>query len=284
MRTLVRLNFLVVASLLCAAKSWGGQSGQFLEHAVIDRTGDQGTVTCIANDPRPLLQALDAISVEYGWSIDYEDPPYQSSLELAEVTDAKWRAANPTTPAFRLVRGGSFRTTYSESPDTATSDKERATIIRKLVADYNASGNPGQFTVRENAGGRLEINGSSVRDERGAQLSKSSILDTPITVPTASKNAAEAVGNILKALNAKTKTKVGIGILPDNRMMQTQVKLAVTEMPARDALHQVLAQVKGQLYWRLLYDAGMQAYFFSVLDARRVQYDTFGHRQLIRIN
>jgi hypothetical protein len=278
----------IVVALLCPGASIAQHQGyleysrNFLEYAKVQRA--DGLVTCVANSSRPLNQALDAISEEYGWSVDYEDPPYQSSLELIDVTSPVWRAAHPTSESRALgIRGGAFRTTYPESPATATSAEQRLIVLRQIVADYNASGNPGQFAVREFAGGRLGIVGTSVKDESGNQIPTPSVLDTPVTVRGGSMNLGEAVDIILEALNVKTATKLGAS-LPTNLMFQTQVKLPEGEMPARDALHQVLAQAKGKLYWRLLYGPGRQAYGFNVLIARRVQYDTFGtrHLELIR--
>jgi hypothetical protein len=267
---------------LCVGQSSAQEKGGFIEYAKIQRAG--GVVTCVANDPRPLLQVLDAVTEEYGWSIDYEDPPYQSRRELADVTDAKWRSANPMAPAAMQIRGGAFRTTYPESAATATSDTDKAVVIKKVVADYNGSGNPGQFTVRKRGDGRLEIVGISVKDDAGAQLATTPILDTPITLQAGTMNAADAVVAIVTALDAKLDSKsdikVGIGILPTNLMMQTQVKVSGGEMSARDALHLVLSQAKGKLFWRLLYDAGLRSYYLSVLITKRVQYDTFGNRRL----
>ena len=267
----------IVPMLLRAQSSLAQQPGNYLDHAEIQRVA--AMVTVVANDPRPLHQALDAVREEYGWSIDYEDPPYQSGLELIDVTDPTWKAAHPTGFRAMNIRGGSFRTNYTESAATATSAKEQALVIRKIVADYNASGNPGQFIVRERADGRLEVVGTSVKHESGAPLRVAPILDMPITVPAGSMNLADALTAILSALNAKSSAKVG-GTGPTNLMIQTQVKLSGIETSARDALHEVLSQAKIRLHWALLYDAGMQAYFLNVQMADRVEYDTFGHRHL----
>src|SRR5713226_1423210 len=46
---------------------------KFMESAVVEHRGTFATVT--ASDPRPLLQAVTALREEYGWVIDFEDPP-----------------------------------------------------------------------------------------------------------------------------------------------------------------------------------------------------------------
>jgi hypothetical protein len=75
----------------------------------------------------------------------------------------------------------------------------------------------------------------SVKDENGAQLRTPSILDEQLLVPAGSMNLHEAVAAILSALNARSHVNVG-GSVPSNMGFQTMVKLAGTQMAARDAL------------------------------------------------
>jgi hypothetical protein len=266
-----------VSMMLCTATSIAQQQSNYLRNAEIER--DQGIVTVDANYPRPLQQVLEAVLEEYGWSVDYEDPPYQSALELIDATAPQWRAANPAARGVTSVRGGAFRTTFPESAATAASAKDQAIVIKKIVADYNASGNPGQFEVRERTDGRLEIVGTSVKDESGAQVRTTPILDTPITVRSGSMKASEALDAILTTLSAKTGTKV-VGNGPTNLMLQTQVKLSGAEMSARDALHEMLSQARIKLHWLLLYDADSQTYYLNVALAKRAQYDALGKRHV----
>jgi hypothetical protein len=70
--------FLIGVPSLLFAQSPSKSS--FVDAAVIQHNGNTGTLT--ANFPRPLAQAVEAISQEYGWTIDYEDPPYHSPFDL----------------------------------------------------------------------------------------------------------------------------------------------------------------------------------------------------------
>lgn len=54
----------------------------FLPAAVLGHCGATATLT--ANDPRPLLQAVEGISEEYGWIVDFEDPLYRSRFDLVD--------------------------------------------------------------------------------------------------------------------------------------------------------------------------------------------------------
>jgi len=264
----------IMPTLFFAGAAMAQQSNSYLRDAELHRAGN--IVTIVANDPRPLEQALQAVLQEYGWTIDYEDPPYQSSLELVDVTAPGWKAAHPSGPRALNIRGGEFRTSYSEPA-------VQAKVIRQIVADYNSSGNPGQFEVRERADGRLQVVGIGVKDDSGSQQRVPSLLDEQVLVPAGSMNLHEAVAAILTALNARSDVKVG-GDVPSNMGFQTMVKLSGSEMSARDALREVLSQAKLGTYWLLNYDAGMKTYILNIELATRAEYDAAGNRhvQLIR--
>jgi hypothetical protein len=81
MRRMLAFCFLIGVPSLLFAQSPSKSS--FVDAAVIQHNGNTGTLT--ANFPRPLAQAVEAISQEYGWTIDYEDPPYHSPFDLVDV-------------------------------------------------------------------------------------------------------------------------------------------------------------------------------------------------------
>src|SRR5437870_928199 len=118
---------------------------QFMREGVVIRNGDTATVK--ANDPRPLAQAIQAVSEEYGWVVDYEDPLYSDS-EVVDAADPKWRASHPEAPMVKGIAGGAFQCDYDERAALASTPGEEATL-QKLVAEYNRTANPGKFMVRD---------------------------------------------------------------------------------------------------------------------------------------
>jgi|GEM_PF-2987317 len=56
------------------------QRKKYMDEGVVEHKPDSATLT--VNDPRPLKQAISTLNEEYGWTIDYEDPPYMNDLEL----------------------------------------------------------------------------------------------------------------------------------------------------------------------------------------------------------
>ncbi|MGH9604738.1 MAG: hypothetical protein ACRD3N_03450, partial [Terracidiphilus sp.] len=106
-----------------------------------------GSATVAVNDPAPLAQAIIGVREEYGWVVDYEDPPWQSG-DLHDVSPAAWHAAHPGRRGSMEPDGGAFQSTYAVCPDMWGSASEELQVLNKIVSDYNASGNPGRFIVR----------------------------------------------------------------------------------------------------------------------------------------
>lgn len=124
------------------------------ENAII-RHVDSATI--FADGPKPLMQAVTALSEEYGWVIDFEDPP---------------TTTKDTGPC-----GGLFRSRFGEpSASIAEQEPEEERVLYTLVADYNKSGNPGEFIVVHEAYRRFAVVGTA---KNGTQ--KAAILDTPVT-------------------------------------------------------------------------------------------------------
>ncbi len=103
------------------------------------------TTKVMANDPRPLQRAVESLSEEYGWLVDYEDPIY-SDFEAVDRTDPRWVASHPGVRR-RLVGGHKFESEFPEIPKTGLSTTGEKSALEKVVADFNKSGNPGQFML-----------------------------------------------------------------------------------------------------------------------------------------
>jgi len=69
--------FAILPTLFFAGAAMAQHPNAYLRDAEIHRDGK--VVTIVANDPRPLEQALQAVLQDYGWTIDYEDPPYKAA-------------------------------------------------------------------------------------------------------------------------------------------------------------------------------------------------------------
>jgi hypothetical protein len=256
----------------------------FTNAAVVERDGKTGKLT--ANDPRPLMQAIEAISQEYGWTVDYEDPPYRSQFDLVDDTDPTWRANHPNAKGVVRVSGGLFHSSFPE-PSAENSEEQ---VLQKLVADYNASGNPGKFAVRKEADGRYAVIGISRKDETGKEEAVNALLDTPITIPVQQRDARDTLHLIVDTLSETTGVDVKLGTigLSSNPLQEATLTIGGTNVSARALLLQALGDVsktsphfQGIFVWNFLFDADDNAYWVRLRSATKTVIDPTG-RQVIQ--
>lgn len=259
------IAFAIVLSNVCAHAQDAIQvrHSKYMDHAEVRHLANSATIA--ANDARPLAQALTALSEEYAWAVDFEDPPYYSKYDLVDDTDAKWRAAHPTAKGVTAISGASFQSQFPENPNAASSPEQEEHILNTVVSDYNASANPGRFRVVNEGEGRFAIVGISVKGDNGQDQPVNPILDTLISVPTDTRDAYTTIETILNALTVKSGTKVAPFTVPTNALAHSQVTVGGQNIPARVLLLQTLSAAKLKLYWRLYYDHDVNIYGFSLL-------------------
>ncbi len=279
-------NFWALLSVATVCATLGAQNiakrPQFTQRGVVQHGTNVATV--LANHPRPLFQALLAVSEEYGWVVNYEDPPY-SSYDVVDDTDPQWRAGHPNAKGVTRPAGGEFRTTFTEGPNTLSpSAQEKKRILNKILSDYNQSANPGKFVMREHGDGTFAIVGDHVRNGAGTVVSTGVFLDTPISVVAGTRDALATINLIIKALTVRTGVKIIPGKMAGNALRQTKATVGGDNVPARTFLLQTLAGTRHRMVWYFLYDADAQIYALNVIPAQRAYLDTFGNRILVPID
>ncbi|PYU48648.1 MAG: hypothetical protein DMG48_19560 [Acidobacteria bacterium] len=261
----------------------------FMDAGIIEHRGTGGTLT--ANDPRPLRQAIEAISQEYGWTVDFEEPPYRSHFDLVDSTDPVWRANHPNAKGATRVSGGFFQSNFRE-PATVSSGDEEEQVLQKLASDYNASGNPGKFVVRKEAEGRYAVIGVSRRDDAGRDEAVDVLLDTVISIPVLQRSARETLRLIVDTLSATSGVKVYLGTvgLSSDPLQDVELTIGGSNIPARTLLLQALDGVsswtpphggqffRGILVWNLLFDADRNDYRLGLSTAAKAETDANGKR------
>ncbi|HEY1469508.1 MAG TPA: hypothetical protein VGF61_10725 [Candidatus Acidoferrum sp.] len=260
----------------------------FMNAAVVQHNGASGTLT--ANDPRPLSQAVEAISQEYGRIIDFDDPLYTSHFDLVDATDPAWKASHPDAKATR-VAGGLFESSFPE-PSSISGDAEEQ-VLQKLIADYNTSGNPGKFVVRKEAEGRYAVIGVSRKDEAGRDETVNALLDTPISIPVQRRDATATFQLIVDTLAASSGVKIYLGTigLSSDPLQDAELTIGGSNVPARTLLLQALDGVssmsphfRGVFVWNFLFDADTNGYWLRLRSATKTETDANGRQtvQFIR--
>lgn len=251
------------ALALCTLAAGQGASPNpgFWDRANLELT--DGTVSVRANDPRPLAQAIEAIRQEYGWEVDYEDPPYESQ-DLADNTDPRWRIAHPQARGVTRVGGGLFATRFDLAKDMRSGSPEEERVLGKVVADYNASGNPGRFMLKKEGVDRFAIVGTGIRDSSGNARPVTPVLDGQVSLPPQERTVIDTIKLVSQAISAKSSYKVDIGTVPVNLAFQTSVKVGGDNVSGRALLAQIAATTRFPLVWKLLFDADAQCYFINM--------------------
>jgi hypothetical protein len=243
----------------------------------------KGLATVVANDPRSLAQAVSAVREEYGWVVDFEDPPYTSDADLVDITNPQWRATHPGGRVVKVPAGGAFQCDFAEGVDM-NNHASRMGVLRKLVAEYNRSPNPGKFEVRDDGDGRYTIVGVAAKNHARQDESVSPILDTIISIPVQQRSAFETLELIAKTLSSKTGTQVSLVQAPISLLRQSQVTVGGENLSARALVTQTLDATKRPLVWDLLYESNFPLYGFNIGVARQNQVDTFGRKRAVPID
>jgi hypothetical protein len=254
--------------------------------AVIKHSEEIGTLN--ANDPRPLFQAINALNEEYGWCVNYEDPPY-SEFDMYDSSLPDWRASHPNARGARTLNGGGFHSEFPEPAFLAASDGMGSDfigkVLQKLVSDYNASGNPGQFTVRKDTDGRYDVIGVSSKNSLGQNQATVAILDTPISLPNDERDAIPTFDTILAVLSKVDGVKVWMSgglMMTLNPLTGRRLTIGGSNVPARTLLYDAFQQANNHLAfkWSLMFDPDEMDYILAPTIAARWGRDMFGETTL----
>lgn len=269
----------VSATIVCdslRAQSAPRHRPQFMKFGLLQHHENAATV--YANFPRPLMQALAAVHSEYGWIVNYEDPPYASGYDLVDATDPTWRANHPNEEGYIGIGGGLFQSTFLENPTTATSSDEEERVLNKIVADYNSSGNPGKFVVRKEADNIYSVIGKSIKDNEGEDQQVSSILDTIVSVPTKTQNAAVTIDAVFLAVSDRTGTHLVNGWMANNLLLNSYVSVGGNQVSARSLLRKTLDATNRPSLWTMIFDPNDKTYVMEVSVAVQTMTDSLGRK------
>ncbi|MGH9498508.1 MAG: hypothetical protein ACRD3L_05150 [Terriglobales bacterium] len=210
--------------------------------------------------------------------IDYEDPPY-GSYDLIDDTDPGWRRAHPDAKGVTRVAGGLFTTTFTVGSDMSSGSLGEEQALEKMIADYNASGNPGRFTLKREGADRFAVVGIGIRDSSGNDEAVAPVLDTRISLPLQERDVVQAMKLISQAVSEKSSYRVEPGNAPTNLAIQTKVKVGGSNLNARELLAQVAAATRLRTIWLLLYDADNGCFFMNMEIATQTASHASGPRR-----
>jgi hypothetical protein len=211
--------------------------------------------------------------------VDYEDPPYDANY-LVDDTNPSWRKAHPEANGVTRVAGGLFTTTFIPGSDMSSGSFDEKRTLDKVVADYEASANPGRFRLRGESAGRFAIVGVGSKGNTGEEKAVAPILDSRISLPVQERSVSDTIQLILQTVSEESEHKVLLGSAPVNLVLQARGKIGGENLPARQLLAQIASATRFPMVWRLLYDADSHCYFMNFEIAMDTTGDASGVPQL----
>ena len=225
-------------------------------------------VSLSVSDPRPVAFAARMLEETYGWIITYEDPPYVYDGDLADVTETVRRDLDKykpgEAPKVFVPKGGKFSFEFDVDPAT-NKPASPGVVVQQLLDAYAIAGNPGIFRMETDAE-RVHIFAGAVKNEKGVLVSCQSIFDASITIPPQKRNGAQLLDAFCSAVHAASGTRVLIGNVPINLLMQYQTEAGAKNQNAREFLTHELDRMtrRPALSWQLFYDPRGKAYYLNI--------------------
>jgi hypothetical protein len=239
----------------------GSKPPEYKDHAIMSTSDNILTIS--ASDPRPLLQAIDALSRYYGLTIDYEDPPYTWHGDLRDMTSPVWRSEHPREPGVMGVAGGEFIAHVSLIRDNKHVVSARS-YVEKVVSEYNKSGNPGRFTVYEEGPNAIAVVGTSEKNANGNITDVSPVLDTKVNIPREERSLGDALSAILGQVTQTSGTVVELSSGPAMLLLRSRVKVGGNGVAAITLIRSALDDTGTELHWTCLYEPTLGKYHFNV--------------------
>jgi len=211
------------------------------------------------SDSRPLAGAITEIENRFGIAVSYEDPAYEHSVDIEDVTTTVRRDGDLSRRVL-IPRRGTF--TFVYDIDSATLPSHRA-LLTKLVSDYHASENAGMFDLVEGAGG-FHVIPAGVRRSDGVIIQHKSPLGTLVSIPVKRRTIAETIEIVLAAAHEQSGAILVEGVTPSQWLSTIDYEDGARAEPARDVLARALAASGVTLSWQLFYDPGFKMYALNI--------------------
>jgi hypothetical protein len=240
-------------------KQWRERHGHFLSHPIIKETDSVLEIT--ANSPRPLQDVLSALASQHGWHINYEDPLY-TDADILDDTAPTWRHDHPDGPRAYSIAGGAF---HVEIPIDGYFPDDPMQILPVLLEAYNRSGNPGRFEFRTSP----DHEWFDVVPSAAGNGAQAPLLDTVMNFDDAGDVVApytlQKFCTQLSHRSGRTVVYPGPKGLSINWEGQVHIRQHSQNLPAREILRQMYAQVGSTDCWLLLYDPDSKTFWLRTL-------------------
>ena len=188
--------------ILLAVSTWG--MAQTDECAKVEKTGE--SVTVVADSIRPVDSIANTLAQRFGIVVSAEEPQYQFSEELEDVSkaDPRWSAEHPNVH-YQVPKRRHIELRFPLSPSGTLLDPTAA--LRQVVEKAN------QQTP---FGYRLDVDGefftfvpTTTRNSSGSVVPAIPLLDRKVTIPSGTRRINEHAKMMADSLSTQTGLRVG---------------------------------------------------------------------------
>ena len=202
-------------------------------------------------DARPLQAVIEQLERRYGWIITYEDPPYENTADLDDVTSRVAKNPDPKKGKVLVPRERGFNFNYP-----AASEGQAEAVLAAVIRDYNMAGNNDGFRLLR-TGNVFHVVPSVSDSKIGLPTNRQSRLDVRVTIPEAERSVLATVELVLGQVRELTGVAVVLGRAPTNLLTQKKLRTGATNETARDVLLRALTSTGSDLTWRMPCDPGV---------------------------
>ena len=220
---------------------------------------------------RPLESAAELLQRKLGVPVSVEEPPWAASSDLKGVVEAA------TGRVGMYARGGTF--TFAVQPRTDRGPGASETI-RRVVSQYMAQNNPGEFEVLELGDQGFSIVPKRIKNDAGIFVESPRFLDMRISFPEQRRSLGETFSTFFDALTRVSGSRV-VDANPAPNKDSTPLTFGASKERARDVLARLLRMrsLKASS-WRLRYDPQWYSYGISLIWVEREIVDPDGRSRL----
>ena len=233
-------------------------------------------------ESRPMMKLAGELVSRYNYLVTYEDAPCEASDVIArrtpnggEYRSPRWAPVTFHIQARAEGAGGLPGAPQAGTPDLKPAGSATAVrplgpdLIRRLIAEYNSSGNPGRFDAIYD-GDYAHIVPAGGADDRGVARFEP-MLSTVVPVNVTEGTCWDLLSELFKEVQQNRRIPISIFLAPVTPMSPKLCSVHGHDLPARQALVQLLEEIganggrgtKARFAWSLVYDPTSAGYAFT---------------------
>jgi hypothetical protein len=226
------------------------------------------------DESRPLGKFAARLVRQLGYLVTYEEAPYDERELRTDVYQNGTRYRSPAWKSMTFnVRPWSDGATVEPNAESKPEGPQAEEIVSRLVREYNASGNPGRFSVVVN-GDYIHII-QTERSVNGKLEPFDPILKAKIIMSTETRLCDDVMREFLFQLAVVRGAHVVQGMVSANALLRCYCTISGTDLTAREVLLQMLRQMGDngtgnqptRFAYSLMHDANGDIYFLSTVPA-----------------